>query len=183
MSSKSEATKQQVLKNANVFVRVRPENKMEKNYKPSGTEKYLAGFDENSITIGKGKTKRPKVFEYPKSVLGPTCDQNEAYDKMNIENILDKFLFDGQDACILAYGQTGSGKTHTMFGDGVTRDEIRKTYGLSTKYNREFDGKDISDQTAIEGINIGVSDLNFEKIPSSARNNSILPNRKHNTPL
>ena len=179
MSSKPEAAKQQVLKNANVFVRVRPENKMEKKYQPSGTEKYLAGFDENSITIGKGKSK-PKVFQYPKSVLGPTCDQNEAYDKMKIENILEKFLFNDQDACILAYGQTGSGKTHTMFGDGVTRDEIRKTYGLklNTKYNREFDGKDLTDQTAIEGINIGVSDLNFEKIPGISAKNSI-PNRNH----
>ena len=182
MASKSKATKQQILKKANVFVRVRPENKMEKNYKPSGTEKYLAGFDENSITIGKGKSK-PKVFQYPKSVLGPTCDQNEAYDKMDMENILEKFLFDGQDACILAYGQTGSGKTHTMFGDGLTRDEIRKTYGLNTKYTREFDGKDITDQTATEGINIGggVSDLDFEKNIQSSNakntpNNMTCPN-------
>lgn len=45
---------------------------------------------------------------------------------MQLDLLLNKFIDEQKSSCIIAYGQTGSGKTHTMFGDGVTRDEIRK---------------------------------------------------------
>ena len=84
-----------------------------------------------------------KVYDYPSYILKPAIGQEEAYEIMGIKNVLESFLFADEDACIIAYGQTGnifsmkkstltklhfslgSGKTHTMFGDGVTRDEIR----------------------------------------------------------
>ena len=47
-------------------------------------------------------------------VINPECQQSETYTNMDVENVLEKFLFHGEDACILAYGQTGSGKTHTV---------------------------------------------------------------------
>lgn len=114
---------------AEVFVRIRPENKKEQKYKAKGNEKFLADYTTDSITIGgrKGKSST-KVFEYPQQVLGPSCSQEEAYVSLGLDDLLNKFLFNNQDACVLAYGQTGSGKTHTMFGDGLTRDEIRKAH-------------------------------------------------------
>ena len=42
-----------------------------------------------------------------------------------------------------------------MFGDGITRDEIRKVYGLNTKYEMKFDGKSFYDPSAMEGVNAG----------------------------
>ena len=42
-----------------------------------------------------------------------------------------------------------------MFGDGITRDEIRKVYGLNTKYEMKFDGKSFYDSSAMEGVNAG----------------------------
>jgi len=45
---------------------------------------------------------------------------------VKIDNLVNKFFNEGVNITIIAYGQTGSGKTHTMFGDGLTRDEIRK---------------------------------------------------------
>ena len=112
---------------ADVFVRIRPENEKEKKYKAKGKEKFLEDYDEGSLTIDgrKGKTSR-RVYDFPKLVLGPTCSQEEAYVSLGLDKLLDKFLFHNEDVSLLAYGQTGSGKTHTMFGDGLTRQEIRR---------------------------------------------------------
>ena len=94
--------------NADIFIRVRPENRKERNYRPKGDEKHLADFDHDSVTIGGRKGKQStKLFTYPRVVLGPNCTQDETYVKMGIDGILDKFLFENEDACILAYGQTG----------------------------------------------------------------------------
>ena len=94
--------------NADIFIRVRPENRKERNYRPKGDEKHLADFDHDSVTIGGRKGKEStKLFTYPRVVLGPNCSQDETYVKMGIDGILDKFLFENEDACILAYGQTG----------------------------------------------------------------------------
>ena len=94
---------------AEVFVRIRPENKKEQKYKAKGNEKFLADYTSDSVTIGgrKGKTST-KVFEYPRQVLGPSCSQEEAYVSLGLDNLLNKFLFNNQDACVLAYGQTGN---------------------------------------------------------------------------
>ena len=94
--------------NADIFIRVRPENRKERNYRPKGDEKHLADFDHDTVTIGGRKGKQStKLFTYPRVVLGPNCTQDETYVKMGIDGILDKFLFENEDACILAYGQTG----------------------------------------------------------------------------
>ena len=93
---------------ADVFIRIRPENKKEKKYKAKGKEKYLANFDTQSVTIGGRKVApKEKLFDYPKQVLGPSCNQEDAYVDLGLEDLLDKFLYNNQDACILAYGQTG----------------------------------------------------------------------------
>ena len=70
----------------------------------------------------------------------------------------------------------GSGKTHTMFGDGVTRDEIRKTYGLNTNYKGEFDRKSINDANAFDGINGKSTEGNKKSnlLATSALTNEIL---------
>ena len=93
---------------ADVFIRIRPENKKEKKYKAKGKEKFLADFDSQSVTIGGRKVApKEKIFDYPKQVLGPSCNQEDAYVDLGLEDLLDKFLYNNQDACILAYGQTG----------------------------------------------------------------------------
>ena len=94
---------------AEVFVRIRPENKKEQKYKAKGNEKFLADYTTDSVTIGgrKGKSST-KVFEYPRQVLGPSCTQEEAYVSLGLDDLLNKFLFSNQDACVLAYGQTGN---------------------------------------------------------------------------
>ena len=75
-----------------------------------GTEKHLENYDEKSVTIG-GRRIPNKTFTYPKAVLGPKCIQEEAYEIMNLDKILNDFLSGhGYDGFILAYGQTGSGK-------------------------------------------------------------------------
>ena len=93
---------------ASVFIRIRPENKKERQYKSKGHEKYLADYNDTSVTMGGRKVgPNTKQYDFPKLVLGPDCDQQEAYEKLGMENLLDNFLFNNQDACILAYGQTG----------------------------------------------------------------------------
>ena len=89
---------------AEVFVRIRPENKKEQKYKSKGKEKFLADYTTDSVTIGgrKGKSST-KVFEYPQQVLGPNCSQEEAYVSLGLDELLNKFLFKNQDACVLAY--------------------------------------------------------------------------------
>ena len=100
---------------AEVFVRIRPENKKEQKYKSKGKEKFLADYTTDSVTIGgrKGKSST-KVFEYPQQVLGPNCSQEEAYVSLGLDDLLNKFLFKNQDACVLAYGQTGNENNQEM---------------------------------------------------------------------
>ena len=94
---------------ADVFIRIRPENKKEQKYKSKGKEKFLEDYDDHSITIGgrKGKTSN-KVYDYPRLVLGPTCSQEDAYVSLGLDDLLNKFLFENQDVSVLAYGQTGN---------------------------------------------------------------------------
>ena len=100
---------------ANVFIRIRPENKKEQKYKSRGKEKFLADYTTDSVTIGgrKGKSST-NVFEYPQQVLGPNCSQEEAYVSLGLDELLNKFLFKNQDACVLAYGQTGNENNQEM---------------------------------------------------------------------
>ena len=96
------------IQKAEVFIRVRPENKKEQKYKATGSEKFLADYDTESVTIGGRKVKpSTKVFDYPRLVLGPTCSQEDAYVSLELEDLLNKFLFRNEDVSILAYGQTG----------------------------------------------------------------------------
>ena len=57
-----------------------------------------------------------------------------------------------------------------MFGDGVTRDEIRKIYGLNTHYKRKFDGKKYTDETAMDGINIKTESLQINGAAAFSQN-------------
>ena len=96
--------------NAKVYVRIRPENQKEKKSKLKSAEKFLENYDEKSVIIGCKKSPN-KIYTYPKCVLGPNCLQEQAYEIMNLDKILEDFLFGhGYDGFILAYGQTGSGK-------------------------------------------------------------------------
>ena len=52
---------------------------------------------------------------------------------------MDNFLYHSEDACIMAYGQTGSGKTHTMFGDGLTREEILNAHATGEDHTHRSD--------------------------------------------
>ena len=107
---------------ASVFIRIRPENKKERQYKAKGHEKYLADYNDTSVTMGGRKVgPNTKQYDFPKLVLGPDCDQQVAYEKLGMENLLDNFLFNNQDACILAYGQTG-------------RNVVEKNLGLTNKF-------------------------------------------------
>ena len=49
-----------------------------------------------------------KFYDYPTHVLHPACGQEEAYEIMGIKEVLESFLFEDEDACIIAYGQTGN---------------------------------------------------------------------------
>ena len=68
---------------ASVFVRIRPKNKMEKNYRSTGSEKCLADYDLYSITIGRGKMA-PKIFNYP--TLGKYPSYKFLYMKTHIKD-------------------------------------------------------------------------------------------------
>ena len=78
-----------------------------------------------------GTGNHHREYEGFSSVIGPEADQHEAYERMNIDALVDKVI-DGFHATILAYGQTGSGKTHTVMGgkqlDGLIPQAILTLY-------------------------------------------------------
>lgn len=112
-----------------VIVRVRPELPHDSvdNGLCNVKSKTCVQASDQCIRIEKS-ARHVKEFTF-KNILGTASSQYDTY-LQSCKGIVERFIHDGDDGCVLCYDQSGSGKTFTMFGADSSSSRDFSAFGL-----------------------------------------------------